>query len=273
MKLNNTLNRLLALARREKFYEILEKTKRLNPNVTPNQDGYGEIHGEDAVNVVDIRIVNDEVLMDVEGHDIPMKGIPDDGMLRITAIYKRFIPLFLRRIKESGFLGRILIVLFLYFNWQIFSEWVKSVLDRENCYLQEKYYYKSTQELRRVLKKYFDESLVNAGTLIFQMDNAYRYRGQSLLLEIDQSKLTGYFETRKEILRVVDIYLSRDKDEQVAKKMRDAKHILSIALLIPKINKLFRTILTELDLDKIKFDEIDRYWVSLRKDGYNYKIC
>lgn len=267
MKFNNFLDILLANAKREKFYEILEKTKR------PIPEAYREpIDQNNSVNVIDVRIENKEVLMDIDGHETPLRGIPDDGILRIVAIYKRFLPLFAKKIQESNIFNKVIIILFVYFNYNIFSRWVRSVLERENCYLKDEYYFKSTKELKRVLKKFFDKDLVDAGTLVFQMDNAYRYRLQDFIGEIKKENIKGYLSVKKEIKRVFSVYLDREGDNDVKEKIIHLKKIIDICIIFPKINKLIKNIISELDIDKIKFDDIDRYWVGLRKDGYKYNI-
>ena len=262
------IDNLIVLARRDKLQEILKKTKAsYDHNLLADIE---ENKNKEVSIIDDVRLEGNKIVTEIRGFDYPQKGFSDMETVVITAIYKKFIPLIVKSLRNQNWLQRIITVSAIYFNQEVISKWFETLFSFGSYLLKEEFYQESTQELRRVLKKYFDINIVNAITLIFEYDNAYRYRAQDILPLIDKEKLKGYFLTRKEILRVFDIYLEKDGECRV--KMTEFKKILQVLLFIPQINKLARNIIKDLNMDKIKFDEADKYWVGIRKESYRYSI-
>jgi hypothetical protein len=69
----------------------------------------------------------------------------------------------------------------------------------------------------------------------------------------------------KEIAKYMKISKERDTIH-VSVKMIAGLKLLSLALRIPKYKRAFREALTFIEFDKMKFDEIDMYWISFRTD-------
>lgn len=99
---------------------------------------------------------------------------------------------------------------------------------------------------------------------IFEYDDAYRYRLQDIMTELDTPRL--YTNPCGEVLRLIDLAIMRDKSEDVRRKYKRLK--VFAWLLIP-LKHFFLNLIKDINFDNMKFDEADRYWVSLRGD-YNF---
>jgi len=266
MSLSEASNNLIVLARREKILEIVKKIKE--PVAWTEEPSETD---DNNCGITDVKIKNGQVFTYLKGYKYPIKGWSDIGTVGITAVYKKVLPLLGYNLKAQNWFQRIITLLGISFNKKLLSLWLQRLFSFGNYLLKEEYYQHSTQELRRVLKKYIDIQFVNAIGLVWEYDNAYRYRGQDIIQELNKANLKGYFSTRKEVLRLLNIYLSRD-GEQSGDKMQNLVKLAGVALLSPKLNKLARNILQDLDIKKIGFDKGDKYWVSKRTEKYKYNV-
>lgn len=99
--------------------------------------------------------------------------------------------------------------------------------------------------------------------MIFEYDNAYRYRLQDMFNETEWTLLMS--NPRKEIRRLVKLFLERDT-EIVGKKVSMFVQIASWVLLIPSVKNAFRYGVDAINFRLMVPDEIDKYWMSFRKD-------
>jgi len=107
--------------------------------------------------------------------------------------------------------------------------------------------------------------------MFVQMDTAYHFRFQDIIPEFDKEVLKK--NPIKEIGRVLDIFIEReavDGDNGMVTKWQGLKKIAMFALHFKKIRKIIVKALLEMDLDKIKMDEADFYFVCDRND---YQYC
>ncbi len=121
------------------------------------------------------------------------------------------------------------------------------------------------------LSEYVATAYSRIAMMILEFDNAYRYRAQDLLGETTKELLQN---ARKEITRLLAIY---DKREDPAHYFKDGARsrvktlaILKTLLLIPKVKKAFLTAVSQMDLDKVKFDANDRFHFSFW-NGYDFE--
>lgn len=113
---------------------------------------------------------------------------------------------------------------------------------------------------------------------IFEYDNAYRFRVQDIFSESSKELLTK--DPIKEIRRLLKIYMSREGDRvklhrikgkrYVSDKFREIAILISIMLLVPTIRKAFIKAIANSDFDRLKLDEIDKFWCKNRED-YNFQ--
>jgi hypothetical protein len=266
MLISTISDRLIVMARREKILEILAKTKApYHFNIESC------IEKGDNCEITDVKLKDHQTLTYLKGYKYPIKGYSVMETVAITAFYKKIIPLLAKQLKEQNWLMRIITIWALVANQKVWSKWLERLFAMGAYLLKEEYYQHSTQELRRVLNKYIDPQFVNAIGLVWEFDNAYRYRGQDILPLIKKERLQGYFQARREVLRVLSIYLERDA-EQPKGKMENIVKLVGLAMLVPKINKLVRNIINDLNMKKIGFDAGDRYWVKKRTEKYKYNV-
>lgn len=252
--------------RREKRGEMLMQVKKQGIMTA----GHMKEKKVDVIRIIDFDIKEDKVFGEADGHDYPMKGFPDGETVMVVCMYKRLLPLMVESILKQNWLSRIITVISLFNNRKIADKWFGYIFTLGYYLLKDEYWQESTKEIRRTLSKHFEPSIVDAISLVYEYDDGYRYPAQDVLSELQKANLTGFRGTRREILRLADIYIERAECNQ-DHKLRKLKKVLGLALLIPKINKLAKEVLLELDIDKVKFDECDKYWVSRRKI-YKYNI-
>ncbi len=98
---------------------------------------------------------------------------------------------------------------------------------------------------------------------IVEYDDAYRFRLQDIVSGTTVEALKN--NPRKELRRLADIFKAREhNDEYVIPKFERLIKVLLLLLIVPKVKKAF--IASLIYIDGIKYDESDRYWVSVRGD-------
>jgi hypothetical protein len=100
---------------------------------------------------------------------------------------------------------------------------------------------------------------------VIEYDTAYKTRLQDLFNETTPDKIT----TRKEIKRLLNLFVSRNKDKDVI-KYKKFVFILTFALLIPKVKRIFKESLAHINWKNLCPDEIDKYWMSMKVE-YDYE--
>lgn len=101
--------------------------------------------------------------------------------------------------------------------------------------------------------------------MILEFDNAYRYRAQDLLVEINKEKLKR--NPVKELNRLADIALSREKEQQVKDTWKLIKLFNNFYLRFDlKLKKMVVDVLSELDYDKFNLKPEDVQFCKPRKD-------
>lgn len=97
----------------------------------------------------------------------------------------------------------------------------------------------------------------------FEYDNVYRYRVQDLLSETTQSEFKC--STQKVLKRFIKLSKERDNYYESDKIVSGIK-LISWLLRIPKYKKAFLNALDFVYFEKLQYDEIDIYWISMRND-------
>ena len=109
--------------------------------------------------------------------------------------------------------------------------------------------------------------------MILEFDNAYRYRLQDLCGTIMKKELLNSpISTLKKIMRINstrETYWT-DVDGVSAKSKIHKLKILAYLLYIPKVRKAFKKAIQAIDLEKIKFNDNDRFHLSFWK-GYEFE--
>lgn len=111
----------------------------------------------------------------------------------------------------------------------------------------------------------------NTGKMLatsIEYDDAYQYRIEDIFTETSKEALVK--NPRKEVKRLKQIYLKRERLNNsvvgVNTKFRMIFNLLSLALLIPKINKAFKFAISELKFSNLQLDDESRYYCLNRRD-------
>lgn len=101
--------------------------------------------------------------------------------------------------------------------------------------------------------------------MVLEFDNAYRFRFQDIIVELDKEKLAQ--NPSKEIVRLLNELSSRELVQEVKDTWKLARYFLPIYL---RFNKPLRhslvNVLTALDLEKVKLSPEDIQFSKTRKD-------
>lgn len=116
------------------------------------------------------------------------------------------------------------------------------------------------------------EAIRDSICMFLEFDNAYRFRFQDIMMELDKHALNE--NPLKEILRLIDLMIEREKAEpgkvRMADKWKMARELMALYLRInkPVLNKI-KTLLLRLNIKEIEFTPEDKYYCEFRKD-YNF---
>src|SRR3990167_6868300 len=142
--------------------------------------------------------------------------------------------------------------------------------------LEPKRYTKMVRELRRAafvtLKNYpsrwseYYPMIVDSLSQIPQWDDAYRYRTQDVLPEINMEAFLK--NPSKEIARIAHLQVSRERGwvNEKGKFMVLGQALRLIMFFNPTLKRFVKDYVKELNMDEIKFDEADEYHNLIRPD-------
>lgn len=145
-----------------------------------------------------------------------------------------------------------------------------------NHYLQRRFYCKFSREIWKLTYLFLRRLGTNHNlayrwgrivATVFQYEEGYRTRLQDLFSETTKSALLK----RKELKRLLNLYLQREKTggayvEATDQKFISAFKILSLALLIPKVKAAWKFAWHEMDIENLQLDDADRYWSNMNAD-------
>jgi hypothetical protein len=99
-------------------------------------------------------------------------------------------------------------------------------------------------------------------------DTAYWRRLQDILNETDKNKMK---DPRKEIPRLLKILRERENvlGDCVPNKFKLAINVILLSLLHPKVKRAYNIALEQVDIEKVKPDQLDTFWMCVR-GGYNF---
>jgi len=103
---------------------------------------------------------------------------------------------------------------------------------------------------------------------LIEFDNVYRLRLADTFSETTLEKMSN---PRKEIKRLTEIMRNREvrpdgKGEAIHRKFSATSFLIRTALLIPLVKRAYMKALGSIDIENLKLDTIDIYWVCFRND-------
>jgi hypothetical protein len=220
---------------------------------------------QDRLDVERVALAPDKTLrMYIKGAKEPIRMYPDMNSVWFTAYYKRFIPLILHQLEGMGWIKRIITLLAIKYNYEIAIKWLEHIFSTYQGTPKEEHYSQPVKEIRRVLRGEMDETLVDAITLVLEYDSGYRYRFQDIIAELNISHLYNEYITA-ELQRLLDILTYREGLGKIdpASKWQKLKRLLPIIFfLYPKLKKKIVKILEKINIDEVKFNYQDEYWIN-----------
>lgn len=107
--------------------------------------------------------------------------------------------------------------------------------------------------------------------MILEFDNAYRYRVQDILSELNKETLKK--NPLKEILRLMDLLIERELEEGVQNKWKEMRDLGGFYLRIARgLLSMVQEFLLEINLEEVKFSKEDLYFCVMRTD-YDFGFC
>lgn len=222
---------------------------------------------------------NGGVKIYLQGASFPQKGMASPETMWSVNIAKRNFVEGMNLLSKWYFLPGMLVA--------VFSKKARNGLARafsEMSYRAIKQYVLKTEfmkpmakELEWLIYKFLEnigienKYCINIGEIIasaFDYDNAYQLRFEDVMSETGKFHLIE--NPRRELKYLVETIKKREGNNNISWKLTLVGKILSILLLVPKYKKAFVNAVKEVDIRKMQYDDADKYWVMLRKDGYKY---
>lgn len=194
-----------------------------------------------------------------ENEPLPQKIIHNPGAEIGVQIIKKTLNILLRILSKPYFGLPAIIFFNIKKMFQILED--SGFRDDINPHvLKREFYCPAVGELYDAIK---NKMIRNIICHLFQYDNSYRYRMQDILGNLDKSK-----PLKREIIRLFDLWLTREKAEKMIRKRWLLKKALWIFLLIFwfKYGRIAKEFVQKIDIEKIKMDEADIYYCLNRPD-------
>jgi len=222
---------------------------------------------KDMVVVTHVEYSHNGILMHIQRHPYPQKGLPTVQAVQALYTAKRLLMEYIKMV------GKWIIVIP---KQRVVASYVRICIDMLSPHFLNKEYMTPVGREVQDLCKHFLLHLgyppllsLQAAQLISHMveyDAAYRFRLQDLASETTQKALLD--NPQKEILRLIALNNRRDYKE-VSGKVKIIGKLLLLVLWFPKYKKAFTHTMHWMNISALQFDDADVYWASKRKD-YKY---
>lgn len=248
----------------EKQNEIIRKRKK---SISHSQESLKEDFDKNRQEtlggeITDVVLAKDGTVRTfIKGYKEPVKSYSDHIAVNSTVALKRIMPLILGNLSNMGWGKRIITLLALRYNLNLFYSWLDRYFEMFEILLEEKYWCQPVKEIRRVLKGQINNRMIDFLSMILEYDSAYKNRFQDVFPLLDKSQLKG-LRAVKEVKRLFGILAERDYAENAA-KWRQMEKFAGLAMYIPKIRNKVISILKEVKLEEIAFSKEDLYWVRM----------
>ena len=269
------------------------RTERHKSLCVKNRDSYEYSSPDDfLVGVKDFTWSEKDGPMMVIEDQPGMRLFPDKDRLMICSTLKKFLYVFLEEFSVVATwwekLGLILGIKRL--SATLFESTQRGLAGH---IIEDRFLTPPVKEIKRVLdiiiqgpwEGYYSEPI----TIILEADIAYRYRFQDIVVEIDKQRLVFdtkrylrgifgliwyitigndryLFKSVKELRRVIQLLIDRELNSN--QKFKALKELCLVLQISPYYRKLIIDFFLKLDIEKVKLNYEDSYWLSKYKD-YN----
>lgn len=226
----------------------------------------------------------------------PMRMLIDNERVVTSSRFKKFLYVFLQEMEYSTWYEKLGIILSIRKLRNIYLE--STYRGISEYLIDQKYITPPVREIRRCIEKVFPgngkyewEGYYSDPPCFFiEYDTAYRYRLQDILSEVIKGECIKQGGKVMGIIRLI-LWLITKNDHLLYRAPREAKRLvellvsrevemgwhwgrLSIMVVIAlqgslKLRNNFVDFIQELDIEKIRFNQYDRFWAYQNK-GYNY---
>lgn len=263
--------------------KIIQEQGWINPIILRDVDGPGT--GNGAIMTMQARPKEGGRLTYLLGYKYPYKGNPEESGVNDIHVIKKIIHFALKAINKP-----IIVALGLLF---IAPKWLvggirEAIVDYFYSLIEWKIYLHlikpekycpCARELYRVftilIERKKDSAMKKILTLardvfcmFIEMDSAYKFRFQDVMVEAD--KFAFYQNPGKEMDKLFQILLDREIDNKttggMGSKWKRLRKLIRLGIKFPLIKNLVKEFVRELDFEKLKPDEGDRYFNMLRTD-------
>lgn len=216
----------------------------------------------------------------MEGQEYPYRGFPYYDFVDRIDIFKKtgraFISGFYHKIKKGGKLRLVTLVPAIWIFRDFFSVGIYvfyRLIDRFK--LKTIRYCRALQEIYRVFSlprqgeneetTEFRLMLRDLTCMFLEFDNAYRFRVQDIIEELNQINIVK--NPRKELCRLLDIMSSRELTQEVKDSWTLMKMFVKYYLLLDRrLLKIIVDVLSRLDVERVKLTIEDKSYCRPRKD-------
>ncbi len=209
------------------------------------------------------------VLSYYEEHTFPKKGFPVERVVDKVNIVKKVAMTMLYTFSKSKI---ILVITVLFFHKdmiRVYTEFLQKLNSLIGYTKLKPFRYCLAMRSMYSAFEEEDHMLRDIVCMIFEFDDAYRYRLQDILGELDKEKLVA--NPRKELSRLMALAEYRDTDDRLQGMFNRARKALIILSLSKKVREKVVTFFLKLDTEAVKMQEDDLYFAKLKSGGYPYK--
>jgi hypothetical protein len=196
----------------------------------------------------------------IKGHKYPVRGC-FNSKTSVVHGYKKLAPILLKSL-EGNIFKKFIGLVYLKLNWKKYLEFV--YLGMRDVYTEPDRYSQPVREIYRLIK---DEQTREVVCAILEFDDAYRYRVQDILGELNKANFR--LDPMDEIKRLVRVYVHRE-DKTMGRVFNAIRYGLSYLKLNRKLLVKLKDFVEDLDLDEIKMSKEDIYWTNIL-GSYKYR--
>jgi uncharacterized protein (UPF0297 family) len=212
--------------------------------------------------IVDFKVTEDGCETYYAGEPYPIRLCLQPDKQDTIARVKRLIPSLLRTVSNHKIIG----ALYLWLNWKELVDYIHFALT--DVYAKPDYYNQPVRELYMVLSDRGIDQIRDIVCAVVEYDSAYRFRFQDIAGELNQYRMAT--EPIEELKRLWSIYQERE-GEPSQKFSKFMPFVLWLLKLNTKLLDLLKEIAKDLNIDEVKPNAADTYWMLNGGDYYKYK--